>query len=271
MSVPNLHGKIKMVFFDIDDTLFHKNSAYLPASVAKAIAKLKAQGIIPAIATGRALCSLPTELKPLLEQEKIDLLVTMNGQYVSYQDQQIEAHPISMEKIQQLVDFFQQHQIDYAFVSPQHLCVSNISPMLKQALDPITTNYQVDPDYFKQHQVYQLLAFYPANQDQLVQDSGILTGLKSVRWHENSVDLFDHAGSKARGIQTAIQHFGIKMEEVMAFGDGLNDMEMLSSVGVGVAMGNAHPELKAVADYVTENVEADGVYKFLLQAGLIQP
>lgn len=62
---------------------------------------------------------------------------------------------------------------------------------------------------------------------------------------------------------------GLDMADAWAFGDGLNDIEMLSSVGFGVAMGNAHPNLKAVADYVCPKHIEDGVFEGLRALGLI--
>ena len=59
------------------------------------------------------------------------------------------------------------------------------------------------------------------------------------------------------------------MGDVMAFGDGLNDIEMLQTVGFGVAMGNGHPDLKAVADYICPTVEEDGVLNGLKTLGVI--
>lgn len=263
--------QIKIIFFDIDDTLYLKQRDYLPPSIAPAIRQLKARGIIPAIATGRTPCSFPKALVQLIEQEKIDTLVTMNGQYVSYQQQVIEKHPIAQSALQRLTRYFQQQQIDYAFINEQEIVVSNITPMLAEALDPITRHYRLnqDPDYLFQHDIFQLLAFYPASADKMVEDAKLLQQLKTVRWHENSVDIFDINGSKARGIKAVLDHLGLTMEQTMAFGDGLNDIEMLQQVGIGVAMGNAHPQLKSLADYVTDSVAEDGIARFLQQAGLI--
>ena len=55
----------------------------------------------------------------------------------------------------------------------------------------------------------------------------------------------------------------------MAFGDGGNDMSMLRHAGVGIAMGNAEDKVKAVADYVTDTVDADGIYKALKKLGVL--
>ena len=56
-----------------------------------------------------------------------------------------------------------------------------------------------------------------------------------------------------------VEHVGLKREDSYAFGDGINDLEMLTLVGHGVAMGNADPRVKAIADHVTEDVLEDGL------------
>ena len=266
---PNLREQIKIVFFDIDETLYVKFKDHLPESVAPALRQLKANGIIPAIATGRAPCSLPQKIYQLIDDIGIDLFVTMNGQYVSYQGKVIEKHPIPTEKIAQVVEFFDRHQIEYAFVSQDDVYVSNPTPEMHRALDPILTGYHVDKNYYLHHEVFQILPFYRAEQDELVEKSGILDSLRVVRWDEDSVDLFDAEGSKARGIQAVLRHLNLDMQNIMAFGDGLNDLEMMHNVGVGVAMGNGHDDLKAVANFVTDHIEEDGIANFLKKAGLI--
>lgn len=269
MYIPNYRHQIKIVFFDIDETLIVKDKDYLPATVLPAIRGLKANGIIPAIATGRTPFSFPPKIRALVAETGMEMFVTMNGQYVRYQDKVLAQHPIPVAKIQRVVDFLARHHIDYAFVSDECICVSAINDTVRAAMDPLRTAYHIDKDYFTKHAVFQILPFYTQQQDALIAGSGILDGLKVVRWHENSVDLFDEQGSKARGIAAAIRHFGLEMDNVMAFGDGLNDIEMLSTVGVGVAMGNAHDQLKTLATHVTDHIEQDGVYNFLQKAGLL--
>ena len=62
---------------------------------------------------------------------------------------------------------------------------------------------------------------------------------------------------------------GLKPEDAVAFGDGLNDMEMLSYVGFGIAMGNSHKDLLPYADHVTTHVDEEGVRNGLITAGLL--
>ena len=63
---------------------------------------------------------------------------------------------------------------------------------------------------------------------------------------------------------------GIKAEETIAFGDAENDLEMLKFAGIGVAMGNGEEQVKAQADYVTADVDDDGIAKALRHFGLIE-
>ena len=66
-----------------------------------------------------------------------------------------------------------------------------------------------------------------------------------------------------------LDHYGLKKEEAMAFGDGGNDATMISYVGTGIAMGNSKQEVKEIADYITSTVEEDGVYDALKHFQLI--
>lgn len=66
-----------------------------------------------------------------------------------------------------------------------------------------------------------------------------------------------------------LEILGVDKEDVYAFGDGLNDVEMLSYVGYGIAMGNAEDEVKAAASYVTKHVSEGGIYEGLKMVGLL--
>jgi len=77
------------------------------------------------------------------------------------------------------------------------------------------------------------------------------------------------AGQKAEGIKKLINKLGFQMEDVYAFGDGLNDMEMLGEVGTGVAMGNAPDAVKKKAVYVTKSVSDNGIWHGLKELKLI--
>ena len=77
-------------------------------------------------------------------------------------------------------------------------------------------------------------------------------------------------GGKHNAMREILQARGIDLSETMAFGDSENDIEMLRCAQIGVAMGNATPEAKAAADYVTDDEDADGIRNALLHFGLIE-
>ena len=91
----------------------------------------------------------------------------------------------------------------------------------------------------------------------------------SARWHPLFCDVSPIGGTKQNGIDKFLEHYHIDLSETMAFGDGGNDIQMLNHVAVAIAMGNANDEVKAVADYVTDDVDNDGITKALRHFGLL--
>ncbi|MCK3655575.1 hydrolase [Pasteurellaceae bacterium Macca] len=266
-----LKHPIQIVFFDIDETLYYHKEDRIPRSIFdEVVPRLCAKGIIPAIATGRTFGAFPSALKPLMSPAGFELFVTTNGQYNLYQGKVISQYPLSTSRIERAVTKLQALGIEYAFVCPDEIAVSRDTPEIQNALELIKNDYIVAPDYYRNHLVLQLLAFFPQEQTQAVIEAGVLEDdLKEVRWHEYSVDLLNKQNSKARGILDILAHLNINAENAMAFGDGLNDLEMLSTVGFGVAMGNGNPQLKAVADYVTLPIEQDGILDALEKLAVI--
>ena len=76
--------------------------------------------------------------------------------------------------------------------------------------------------------------------------------------------------NKAHAIDVLLEHLGAKRSDTIAFGDAKIDIPMLEYCEIGVAMGNGGPEILAMADLVTDDVEADGLYKAFDKLGLLQ-
>ena len=93
-----------------------------------------------------------------------------------------------------------------------------------------------------------------------------LTVTSSSPWY---VDVNTAGVTKASGLERLGELLGIGLEEMMAFGDAENDLDMLCRIGIGVAMGNAAPELQAAADYVTATNDDDGIAKALRHFGIV--
>lgn len=116
--------------------------------------------------------------------------------------------------------------------------------------------------------IIKISLFAPEGRDGVDEYMNGLSGRlpQDVRWVPTSawtVDACLDGMNKARGIRVLADALGVDMADVMAFGDHMNDMEMLQAVGEGVAMGNALPEVKAVANRVTWTNDEFGVLREL--------
>ncbi|MDO5650583.1 MAG: Cof-type HAD-IIB family hydrolase [Moraxella sp.] len=268
MTISKLTQKPKIIFFDIDDTLYIKYDNYIPDSTKQALHLLKQNGIIPAIATGRGIAVFPPCINELIAEIGIELFVTINGQYNEFQGKKLIDFPLNTTQISHTTNYLKAQNIAYAYMTKDEIIGFNETTAMSNALNSLHIPYRVieHADKFTGADIYQILAFYDDNRH-IVLD--LDDSLKTVRWHISGVDILDNQGSKARGIKAVLDKLGLDFADAMAFGDGLNDVEMLKAVGTGVAMGNAHPALQAVADFVCPKHVDDGIYHGLKQLGVI--
>ena len=259
----------KIIFFDIDDTLFRKWQDFMPESVLPAFRALHAAGVLTAIATGRSPCALPAKIQALIEAVGLDVLVAINGQYNTYRGEAIATHPIDPADIAEVVRVCRAHDWDCGCISEEKMALSSDRQRVHDSLYG-TVPYETDPDYWQRHPIYQMNVFITAEEEAAFAAGGILQrGYQMIRWHPLAVGLLHADGSKARGIREVCAVLDISLAQVMAFGDELNDLEMFKTVGFGVAMGDGREELKALAKYVTTPLEAHGVFNALVHLGVI--
>lgn len=261
-----LPQKPKIIFFDIDDTLYIKHDNYVPDSVKHALLLLKQNNIIPAIATGRGICVFPSCIQELIKYVGIELFVTINGQYNELYGKTLIDFPLNLHHIKNTTAHLIHHKVAYAYMTRDEILGFYETPAMIDALSSLHIAYRMIDDFDFNEPVYQLLAFFDDNHNVKLD---LHPDLKTVRWHKSGVDILEKAGSKSRGIKAVLDKLGLTFADAMAFGDGLNDIEMLSAVGFGVAMGNAHDELKKVADFICPRHDDDGVFRGLKMLGLI--
>lgn len=79
-----------------------------------------------------------------------------------------------------------------------------------------------------------------------------------------SFEILNKDSSKGKGLEFLSEYLNIKRDEIMAFGDNVNDIEMIEYAGVSIAMENGKDSLKNKADYIADANSKDGVSKFLI-------
>ena len=254
-----------IIFFDIDGTLLNHDKK-LPPSTKEAVFKLKELGHEVAIATGRA----PFMFEDLRDELDIHTFVSYNGQFVVLNGEVLYKNPLNISSIEKLTEaalhnnhpvVFMDHEDMKANV-PEHAYIKESIDTLKIGVFPT-----YDPHYYKGRELFQSLLFCPEGEE--MQYERDFQDFDFIRWHPVSVDVLPTGGSKAKGIEKIVEALGIPAERQYAFGDGLNDMEMLSTIENSVAMGNAEEKVKAAAKFVTKSVEADGILHGLQLVGLL--
>ena len=152
--------KTKIVFFDIDDTLRVKATAYMPESIKYVFKSLKEKGIMTGIATGRALYGVVPEIRAL----EPDYFVTINGTYVIDKKAiEIVNDPLPRDIVEKYVAWAKSEGIEYGFAGKDKPVVSARCDLIDDAMIPIYGVCDVEPDFYLTNDVYHMWTFTENN------------------------------------------------------------------------------------------------------------
>ncbi|GAP03216.1 hydrolase, HAD superfamily, Cof subfamily [Fructobacillus pseudoficulneus] len=260
---------IKLVSIDIDGTLYNDNREITPA-VKKTIQKATAQGVYVVITTGRPETGVKSILNELDLVGSDHYVITHNGGLVQTTDGQKVLHraALSWESFQQAQRFAAENnayiQIESdtdaytinryvnVFASQENFVV-NIPLTVKDSLAelkevPFVKAIAIGEKVFMD----QVQAKVP---EQLAIDANV------VRSTPNNLEFMNNDASKGQALLALAEELGINQSQTMAIGDQENDFTMIQAAGIGVAMGNAIPAIKEVANAETADNNHDGVAK----------
>jgi len=254
----------KLVFFDIDGTLVNDQKE-IPSSTKKAIHSLKEKGINIMIATGRS----PYHAALVADELGIDSMINFNGSYITYKGDVIYKQALLKQEIKKLYQFVSQHKLCLTYLGEKDYATSDKeNPYYLQVFGNHTHwEATMDPLFFEKNEVFQIFLHSPKEMDELFKQT--FPHFDFIRWADFGMDVIPKHHSKALGIQKLTKLLSILPEQMVAFGDGENDKEMIEYVGMGIAMGNAHEELKPLANLVTSHVNKDGILNGLKKINLL--
>lgn len=244
----------KLLVFDLDGTLLTSKNQLLQSTVL-ALKYLQRKHMIM-LATGRSRFLI----QHILDELTIKDYIVCNGSAAFLNDKQVFKRTFEKNKLKTLLNYFKKQKIDVALTGLDHFCrissfqVSQMEQAMR-SIDGEVPNYL--PDFHLNNDIYQGLAFYDPQLDERIQSE--FSDFRFVRWHPSFVDIVPNQGSKAATMLTIAQNLGIKTENIIAFGDEANDIEMLTAAGMGIAMGNANDSVKAIANFVTKKNDDDGI------------
>ena len=233
----------KYLFFDIDGTLAHGGGVVTDANK-EAILKVQALGHKVFLNTGRSLANIPSAT---LDSIKWDGIVAGTG-YVEYGGRVLYLKPMPASALEEIYDYCIEKDVDCLF----------------EGVDKLYTNRHNDWSDF-------IADYRPFSDEMKVTNVTVGAALPEedvCRFKQSKIvrmpDYFEANNlghGKDTGIRIIEEHCGIKNEDTLAFGDSMNDLEMLQYAGTSVVMASAPEELRSIADICA--TEKDGVAEAL--------
>ncbi len=270
----------KVLFFDIDGTLVNFDTT-IPASTITALRLARENGHKLILCTGRSLGQLQGAIKEL----SFDGGVLAAGAYVRYQNQVIDATTIPGEKLRNIWSFIDEEKLPYIVQCVDHTATER--SVKAHLFDVMEHKYEVDEKQFST--VFANMEFVESKDDfshvekVLYYDTSYtveeireklgsqfdVVPMSFMKDGTSSGEITQAGINKAYGMEKLLTYLGKTREDAIAFGDGPNDLEMLSYAGIGVAMGNADDSVKEKADMVTARIDEDGIFLALRKLKII--
>lgn len=255
---------IKAAFFDVDGTLLSHKTRSIPESARRAFQQLREKGILCVVATGRHICQF--QHLPVNELE-FDGYLTLNGQICLNKDRKVlYGCPLQGAAKDTLVQMFREKEMPVLLVEESGIYINMVNDRVRYVQDCISSPVAEIREY-NGAELYMVCTYTPPEEESLL--GPVWNDCEITRWNPYALDIIAKGGGKDVAIAKYLETMGITREEAIAFGDGHNDMNMLRYVGIGVAMGNAEDEVKAIADFVTTDVDDNGIENALKHFGLI--
>ena len=267
----------KLLVTDIDGTLLN-GQGNISAEDMKALTRARESGIKVSLSTGRALSACWN----IIDQLSLDSYqISFDGGLVSSSSlsEEIYVCPINKAVVRQMVEFAHAHDIDLELHS--------------------ATQYFAERETWSTEARRQFFGMEPTigdftglwERERIIKGGLVTTSpeeeAKAEIFHRHFgdslhlsqartpaypgvvfVNILAPEVSKGKALEVLASHLGVSLSEVIAVGDGTNDISLLSTAGLAIAMGNAPDEVKAVADYVTLDVDhsglAEAINKFIL-------
>jgi Cof subfamily protein (haloacid dehalogenase superfamily) len=258
--------EMKYIFIDFDGTIMNSHTGQIPQSTYDTIKELQNQGHQVIITTGRNLYLLEDYPKRL----NINWVSGSNGRFLSkdlvtldYED------PIPKQAVLDLIRDLKAHRIDYVLSTHDaYVTHQKFGPSIDLFSEHFKMQYPQIIETFEDYDhIFQINVF---SDQEIPQEILNTTPLSFLRASHHGFDVTMGNTLKEKTLEYVRSKYDVKREDIIAIGDGLNDMGMIQYAGFGIAMGNASNEVKAVANYVTETIDNEGLYQAFKYMRLVE-
>lgn len=275
----------KIIFIDVDGTLVDYEGR-LPESAAEAIRRARGKGHRVYISTGRS----KAEVYQNIWDIGLDGMIGGNGSYVEDHGHVVMHQLITADQARRIVDWLHGRGLEFYLESNNGLFASeNFEEAGKAVMQEYSrrkgkpgadklTVCQAFPDMIFGGELYRddlnKVSYILGSYQDFLDTRREFPDMQNGTWGgAGETALFGDLGvkdiTKANAIEKLLEHLGAKREDTVAFGDAKIDIPMLEYCAVGVAMGSGGEEIKSMADYITDDVDKDGLFKGFEHLGLI--
>ena len=264
---PEECGMRKIISFDLDKTLLDHSNMKVPESALKALEKLREKGHVIVLGTGRDMDSYYS--RPFLDVVRPDARIEQNGAKVVAGKELLYEHRIDKGLLRRMMDYAKVHEVGFGFTigDDDYYVNPHIVEQAEIRRWGACGRQFRDPEKLMEMDV-RTVAFIGTDEQAREMETAfpeVTLRMFSINY---GADVIEKGFSKAEGLKRLCEYYGIGMENSVAFGDSLNDLEIIEAAAIGIAMGNGREELKAAADYVTTDIGDDGIWNACVHFGL---
>ncbi|MCG7284904.1 HAD hydrolase family protein [Cellulomonas sp. ACRRI] len=274
----------RIVFLDVDGTYAHHGE--VPPAHARVVREARARGHRVLLCTGRPKAMLPEQLLAA----GFDGIVASAGGYVEVDGVVLRDQRFPADLAARAIEVLDRHDAAYLLEAPDALygrpgvdrrlgellgghfgrddggTDGAASPL--EILKALRTPDDLGACSFAKITYFGAAIPWPELGAELGDRLGILPS-SIAAMGDAAGEIYLVGVHKALGIEAVVEHLGVSREDVIAFGDGLNDLEMLEHAGTGVAIEGADPRVLAVADLVVPGPQVDGLVEGFARVGLV--
>ncbi|SET94612.1 Cof-type HAD-IIB family hydrolase [Paenibacillus sp. NFR01] len=252
----------KLIAIDIDDTLINDDKEVTPGTQ-QALEAAVAAGVVVTLATGRAYASA----QAIARQTGLNVpIITYQGALVKnlMDEKVLYERYVPQDAVRKLFAYCVEHDLHLQTYIDDKLYAREENQKLKDYSTLNRTPYFIEPDWEKlvpQKTPKMLIIDDPDFLDELAPKLRELLGdaVHITKSKPYFLEIMHSEGTKGLALEFLASHFGCELSETIAMGDSWNDHEMLEAAGLGIAMGNAIPALKEIADFITLSNNEEGV------------
>lgn len=250
---------IKLIATDIDGTILKYNFEF-NKEVKDCISKLSADGVKVVLVTGR----MHSATDYIAEELGLETpIVSYQGGLIKHEDEILYEKNLCPKKAREIINWAKKNDVHLNLYMNDELYVEKDDEVIRRYTGERNAGFIVKSfDDVELHRINKMLAIDFVDQDKVTMWKEYLEAtfddISVVKSTPYFCEICHPEATKGHAVNFLKEYYQLKREEIMTIGDQNNDIDLLKSGGIKVAMGNATEELKAVADYVTDTVKNNG-------------